>query len=135
MISLRATVGWSYDLLTDDERAVFDVLSVFVDGASLEAVEAVVTPEVADPFEVPELIDGLVRKSMIVVDPDDASRYLLLETLRQFGLEQLAERGGAAVANSLSQSSTELPRRWTVMRSFTACSRVRCLLASSVACR
>ena len=98
--TLRAAVDWSYDLLTDQERALFARLSVFAGGWTLEAAEAVG----ADPdgagiaaAEVLDLLTRLVDKSLVVVEaqPDGTARYRLLETLRQYAAERLQASGEA----------------------------------------
>lgn len=96
--TLQATVDWSYDLLSSEEAAVFDILSVFAGGASLAAVEVVAGPVIEDPWDLPEVLDGLVRKSMIQAGTAPQSRYSLLETMRQYGLGRLAARGEDFVA-------------------------------------
>lgn len=110
--TLQATVDWSYDLLSDDEAAVFDQLSVFAGGASLRAVEAVAGPELDDLWDLPELLDGLVRKSMIQVSTvATRSRYGQLETMRQYGLQRLAGRGSEVVAGA-QQRHAAFYRDW-----------------------
>jgi predicted ATPase len=89
--TLRETVAWSYDLLTDTERRVFEQLSVFAGGFSLGAAEAVCADDAFDDIDVDTVVAGLVDKSMVV--PDPSGRYLLLETLRQFGEERLRRHG------------------------------------------
>ena len=87
--TLRATIEWSYRLLDADERALFDLLSVFSGSFDLDAVASTSgRPDVAD------LVEGLVLKSMVVTEPGDgaARRYRLLDSLRTFGMEQLATR-------------------------------------------
>ena len=95
--TLRATVEWSYRLLSVHEQILFDRLSVFAGPFDLEAVEAVCGFEPLDPIDLVDILTGLVDKSLVVVDvsgPD--TRYRLLETLRQFGLEQRHGRNNDA---------------------------------------
>jgi predicted ATPase len=92
--TLRATVDWSHALLSDTERRVFRRLAVFQGGWTLDAAEAVVAPEAsvgADPGtgQVFDVLDHLVNRSMVVLEPGSPSRYRMLETLRQYALEQL----------------------------------------------
>jgi non-specific serine/threonine protein kinase len=89
--TLAALIGWSYDLLTDAERALFNRLSVFAGGFTLEAAEDVSPGSVDTLGELSEL----VRKPMVVADGEagGVERYHLLETLRQYGLERLAATG------------------------------------------
>ena len=95
--TLEAAVDWSYQLLTDDERLIFDRLSVFQGGFNLEAAEAV-CGEGRDIFAVLDLLTGLVDRSMVTAVTDDggAARYGMLETLRQFAVRKLADRGTTA---------------------------------------
>src|SRR5262249_9456282 len=83
--TLPATVHWSYALLTETERGVFDRLGVFSGTFDLDAVEAVVVDEDLTSWDARDAIAGLVAKSMVVVDhgEDDTTRYRLLETLRE----------------------------------------------------
>ena len=84
-------MAWSYELLSADEQRLFDRLSVFVGGFNLAAAEAVAAGDDLDALDVDELVVGLVDKSMVLTDP--TGRYLLLETLRQFGEERLQTNG------------------------------------------
>ena len=88
--TLRATLEWSYQLLSADERAVFRRLGVFVGGFSLELAQAVAADEHLDQWTVLDLLGHLVDKSLVVADGGEAPRYRLLETTRAFALEQLA---------------------------------------------
>jgi predicted ATPase len=91
--TLRATVEWSYRLLNEDERLLFDRLSVFVGSFDLDAVEAVCTVHPLDALEVEELLGALVDKSLVALERrPEAMRYRLLETLREYGKERLAAR-------------------------------------------
>jgi predicted ATPase/class 3 adenylate cyclase len=93
--TLRATVDWSYGLLSETERVVFDRLAVFSGGFTLAAARAVVTGEGVEGWDVVDAVGGLVAKSMAVAEPGDGehTRYQLLETLRQYGQERLDEDG------------------------------------------
>lgn len=95
--TLRATVDWSYSLLEPAEQIVFDRLGVFSGGFDASGAAAVVTGEGIESWDVLDALGALVAKSMIAID-DSASgdaRYHLLETLRAYALEQLAERSEA----------------------------------------
>jgi predicted ATPase/class 3 adenylate cyclase len=90
--SLRAAVYWSYQLLTGEERRLFDRLSVFAGGFDLGAVEAICAGPPLDGVEVFEVLASLVEKSMVVADRSaTVTRYRLLATMRQFAAERLAE--------------------------------------------
>ena len=92
--TLQAAVDWSYDLLDDRERRLFDRLSVFTGGFTLDAACAVAADKGATEVEVLNLLGDLVAKSMVIADRSGASvRYRLLETLRQYGRERLAGDG------------------------------------------
>jgi predicted ATPase len=81
--TLRATIGWSHDLLNEEERRLFRRLAVFVGGCTYEAAEAVCE---ADPDTLQSLLDkSLLRRR----DSDLAPRYLMLETIREYAEEQL----------------------------------------------
>ena len=87
--TLRACIDWSYNLLTEPERALLRRLAVFAGGWTLEAAEAVGAGSEVESLEVLDLLTHLVEKSL--VERDAASdRYRLLETVRQYALEQLA---------------------------------------------
>jgi len=93
--TLRATVDWSYDLLDTGEKALFRRLSVFAGSWRLASAEAVCGGAGAD-LDVPDLVLRLVDKSLVAVEGAVRSRYRLLETLRQYGLERLEEAGEKA---------------------------------------
>jgi hypothetical protein len=95
--TLRQAVGWSYDLLGQDERQVLQRVSVFAGGFDLAAVVAVVGPDRGDggdEYALLDVVDSLVRKSLVVVERAGGhARYGLSETIRQFAQEQLAATG------------------------------------------
>jgi non-specific serine/threonine protein kinase len=95
--TLRAAIDWSYQLLSEPERLVFDRFSVFAGGWTLEAAEAVAADNRGgiSRDEVLNLIGRLVDKSLVVagLGSPDAARYRMLETLRAYGQEHLARRG------------------------------------------
>jgi predicted ATPase/class 3 adenylate cyclase len=88
--TLRSTIDWSYDLLSEKERALFRRLCVFAGGFDLPAVQAI-WPD-GDPLDD---MEQLVDKSLVTVEQltDEKLRYRLLEILRQYGSERLAEAG------------------------------------------
>lgn len=99
--TLRQAVQWSFDLLTPAERAVLSRCAVFAGGFSLEAAEHGCTGAEAGEADVLDLLDGLVRKSLVQVDRSGpVVRYSLLETFRQFGEEQLRAMGESEAARN-----------------------------------
>jgi tetratricopeptide (TPR) repeat protein len=94
--TLRAVVDWSYDLLFEDERRVFERLSVFTGGCTMPTAEAVCAGDGLDPADVVECVAGLVDRSLLTVDRSGPeARYGMLQTLSQYGRERLVERGDA----------------------------------------
>ena len=94
--TLRHAVSWSYDLLDDAEKALLNRCSVFAGGFGLESACAVAGYDAAEEYTVLDLLDALVRKSLLVVDRSAGqTRFSVLETIRQFGEEQLVETGAA----------------------------------------
>jgi predicted ATPase/DNA-binding NarL/FixJ family response regulator len=89
--ALDASVEWSYDLLTDEERALLRKLSVFAGGFTLEAAESVGADNDGGSWSVLEHLAGLVDKSL--VQHDETGRYRLLETVRQFAESRLVDAG------------------------------------------
>jgi predicted ATPase/class 3 adenylate cyclase len=92
--TLAATVGWSYSLLTGAEQVLLARLSVFAEGFGLDAAEAVCGAGGLDVLEVAGLLGSLVDKSLVVAEQaGEGLRYRLLETIRLFAAERLAEAG------------------------------------------
>ncbi|EMD26413.1 BTAD domain-containing putative transcriptional regulator [Amycolatopsis azurea] len=96
--TLRAMVDWSWELLSDAERTVLCRLSVFSGGASLEAAEHVCVSEDVEQYEVLELLTALTEKSLLVAAGDEAPRYRMLGTIKEYAELRLAEAGEAALA-------------------------------------
>jgi len=96
---MRATLDWSYELLSEDEKALFRLLSVFAGGFTLEAVEAVgTTPDVVTE-DVLELLGRLVEQSLVTVETGGGDeRYGMLEPVRQYARDLLGVRGEAPEA-------------------------------------
>lgn len=89
--TLRATIQWSYDLLTDAERVVLRRLSVFAGGFELAAAEDVVGDGLVPSSDVAAVIGDLADRSMVTVESGAfGRRYRLMETVRQFAAELLA---------------------------------------------
>ena len=93
--TLRATLAWSYDPLSEPERVLFARLAVFAGGWTLEAAEAVCADEQSGQGTVPGVLAQLVDRSLTVAEPTGSGgvRYRLLETVRQYAHERLVERG------------------------------------------
>jgi predicted ATPase/DNA-binding SARP family transcriptional activator len=92
--TLRATMDWSYGLLSDPERRLLERLSVFSGGCTIEAAEAVCADERVEAFEVLDLLSALVDKSLVAMhEHAETARYRLLETVRQYAAERLRESG------------------------------------------
>jgi predicted ATPase len=90
--TLQAAVAWSYDLLVPTERHLFDRLSVFSGGFTLDAAHAIAAEPDISEIEVLDVLASLVNKSMVLADGSGASaRFRLLETLRQYARDRLAE--------------------------------------------
>jgi predicted ATPase len=91
--TLRATLDWSYGLLSERERTVLRRLSIFAGGFTLEGAGSVAGDDAIDEFEVIDILSHLVARSLVVADTDEngGTRYRLLETTRAYALEKLAE--------------------------------------------
>jgi predicted ATPase/class 3 adenylate cyclase len=120
--TLRAAIDWSHDLLRNDERVLFRRLGVFAGGFDREAAETVC----AGPYDTLDLIVALVDKSLVVANEvAGVTRYRMLETVRDYALERLAEarEDGATRSAHLAWAlhlvergaptrSRGLPREW-----------------------
>jgi predicted ATPase len=95
--TLRHAVAWSYDLLDDTEKALLVRCSVFAGGFDLHSACAVAGSDDPDDFATLDLLDALVRKSLLVADRSAGrTRFSMLETIRQFAGEQLVARDQAS---------------------------------------
>jgi predicted ATPase/class 3 adenylate cyclase/DNA-binding CsgD family transcriptional regulator len=93
--TLRALIGWSYDLLHPGEQIMLDRLSVFAGGWTLEAAEAVTSTGDAGEWPMLDHLAALVSKSLVLADDIGGStRYRLLETIRHYAAERLSLRAG-----------------------------------------
>jgi len=98
--TLRSTVEWSHALLSQPEQQAFRRLAAFRGGWTLEAAEAVVVGEDVAACGVFDVLDHLVNRSMVVLEPGSPSRYRMLETLRQYAAEKLDASGERADAST-----------------------------------
>jgi predicted ATPase/DNA-binding SARP family transcriptional activator len=96
--TLRAVVDWSWELLTDAERMVLRRLSVFSGGASLEAAEGVCAGDAVEPEQVLDLLTALAEKSLLLTEGGIAPRYRMLETIKEYAGQRLAEAGESELA-------------------------------------
>ncbi|MEU7950951.1 BTAD domain-containing putative transcriptional regulator [Micromonospora chalcea] len=96
--TLRAMVDWSWELLSDAERAVLRRLSVFSGGAGLDAAERVCAGGAVAPGDVLDLLTALTEKSLLVAAGDVAPRYRMLGTIKEYAAQRLAEAGEADTA-------------------------------------
>ena len=95
--TLRHAVAWSYDHLEDAEKALLERCSVFAGGFDLQSARAVAGLDGFDDYAVLDLLDALVRKSLLVADRSSGrTRFSMLETIRQFAEEQLVAHGEAS---------------------------------------
>jgi predicted ATPase/DNA-binding SARP family transcriptional activator len=96
--TLRAVVDWSWELLTDAERMVLRRLAVFSGGASLDAAEQVCGDHSVERGEVLELLTALTEKSLLLTEGDSAPRYRMLDTIKEYARDRLAEAGESDLA-------------------------------------
>ena len=90
--TLRQAIAWSYNLLTEETQAIFRTLSIFVGGCSLEAIEAVVSACLHESVDGLAGVSTLLDHNLLRRDDDNSgSRFYMLETIREFGIEQLKE--------------------------------------------
>jgi predicted ATPase/DNA-binding SARP family transcriptional activator len=107
--TLRAVTDWSYDLLFDEERAVFERLAVFAGGFDLDAAQDVCADDELEPLEVGDLVGRLVDKSLVVAD--GSGRFRLLLTLADYGRERLDDQAAAAVRDRHAAYYSRLAER------------------------
>jgi predicted ATPase/class 3 adenylate cyclase len=95
--TLRATLDWSYRLLEPAEQLILERLVVFAGAATLEQAEAVCVSPDDPPFDVLDALSSLVDKNLVrwFAPPDGPAHYFMLETVREYGLALLEERGEA----------------------------------------
>jgi predicted ATPase/class 3 adenylate cyclase len=94
--TLRAAIDWSYELLSDRDCAVFDRLSVFAGGCTLDAAQVVCAGDGVEEMDVADALASLIDKSLVDTEHTDiGTRYRQLETIRQYGEEHLLGSGEA----------------------------------------
>ena len=99
--TLRHAVAWSYNLLDETEKSLLARCSVFSGGFDLQSACAVAGSDDLDEYAILEVLDALVRKSLLVVDRSSGrTRFSMLETIRQFAEEQLVACGAATEARA-----------------------------------
>jgi len=91
--TLRATIDWSYDLLSSPERILLARLSVFAGTWGIDAAEAVCGDEPLDPQRVLDLVSRLADRCLVMAERGHAPRFRLLETIRDYARERLEEAG------------------------------------------
>ena len=98
--TLRAAIDWSYELLAPGEQALFRALATFAGGATFEAIEAVILASAHPETDVFAGLATLVEQSLLTQREEEGKpRYLMLETIREYGLERLAASGDAEAVN------------------------------------
>ena len=103
--TLRHAVAWSYEHLADAEKVLLERCSVFAGGFDLQSACAVAGFDDIDDFAVLDLLDALVRKSLLVAErSSERTRFSMLETIRQFAEERLVTRGQATEARATHAS-------------------------------
>ncbi|HAY33615.1 MAG TPA: tetratricopeptide repeat protein [Ignavibacteria bacterium] len=90
--TLSAMIDWSYDLLNEKEKLLFERLSVFSGGWTLEAAEKICSDEMIEEFEVIDILSGLIEKSLVVSkDTENEIRFNMLVTIRQYALNKIKD--------------------------------------------
>jgi predicted ATPase len=99
--TLRALIDWSFDLLEDEEKALFVRLSVFGGGWSLHAAESICSGDGIEDYEMLGLLMALVDKSLVIYDDrGPEASYRMLETVRQYAADRLSEGGSSNLYRS-----------------------------------
>ncbi len=121
--TLRAVIDWSYALLFEQERLVFERASVFAGGFSLAAAEAVCSGPAVERDDVADLFARLVDKSLVVTFTDSTGPgFRLLQTLAQYGRERLAANGEMDAARYATRA-TSRPRSTSPTRNTASATR------------
>ncbi len=100
--TLRNTLAWSYDLLTQDEQRLFRLFAVFAEGCTLEAVETISGMMGQQRASMPDILTSLLNKHVLTrrIQVHDESRFVMLETVRDYAWECLCDCGEADQAQS-----------------------------------
>ncbi|MFD2415062.1 AfsR/SARP family transcriptional regulator [Amycolatopsis pigmentata] len=99
--TLRAVIAWSWDLLSEDERTVAERIAALPGGITPASATAVCAGTAVPSGGIRELLADLVDRSLLQLSPD-TGRYRMLETIREYGLERLAERGALTGVRDLA---------------------------------
>ncbi|GLY76270.1 BTAD domain-containing putative transcriptional regulator [Actinoallomurus iriomotensis] len=99
--TLRAVIAWSWDLLSEHERTVAERVSILPGGVTPASATAVCAGTAVPAAEIPELLAGLVDRSLLQLAPDPG-RYRMLETLREYGTDRLTETGDLGTVRDLA---------------------------------
>lgn len=99
--TLEAAIIWSYDLLDDKERQLFERLSVFRGGFDIPMVQHIAEDEPGSPGTAIDDLESLVEKSLVTRERSESSRFRLLETVREFATQRLMDRGRVEKARRL----------------------------------
>ncbi|NUW35752.1 AfsR/SARP family transcriptional regulator [Nonomuraea sp. SMC257] len=99
--TLRAVIAWSWELLSEHERTVAERVSILTGGVTPASAAALCAGTAVPPAEIPELLAGLVDRSLLQLAPDPG-RYRMLETLREYGTGRLAEQGDLGAVRDLA---------------------------------
>jgi len=93
--TLRATIDWSYELLTVEEQTLLNRMAVFSAGCTLDTIEVICSGDGIHPGQILDLLSSLVTKSLVLAETTGRAhaRYRLLETIREYALEKLDETG------------------------------------------
>ncbi|MEV4243196.1 BTAD domain-containing putative transcriptional regulator [Streptosporangium canum] len=99
--TLRAVIAWSWQLLSEHERTVAERVSILPGGVTPASATALCAGTAVPAAEIPELLAGLVDRSLLQLAPDPG-RYRMLETLREYGTDRLAETGDLGTVRDLA---------------------------------
>ncbi|MER5428860.1 BTAD domain-containing putative transcriptional regulator [Streptomyces sp. NPDC002588] len=99
--TLRAVIAWSWELLSEHERTVAERVSILPGGVTQGSAAAVCAGTAVPAADIPELLAGLVDRSLLQLAPHPG-RHRMLETLREYGTDRLAERGDLGTARDLA---------------------------------